>query len=242
LQTRVVGVSVPRKEGVPKLTGQARYIDDLSLPGMIFGATVRSTIARGAIEEIKFGEGIAWHEFTIVTAKDIPGRNVVSLIVDDQPCLADGVVNHPEEPIVLLAHPDRHALAAAVAAVKICYKPSPSIHTIEESERREQIIWGKDNIFKSYRMEKGAVDQAWKDAAWIVEGEYSTGAQEQLYIEPNGVIAQAGDTGGLTIWGSMQCPFYVHKALVALTGLPAESVRVIQAETGGAFGGKEEYP
>ena len=86
------------------------------------------------------------------------------------------------------------------------------------------------------------MDQAWKDAAWIVEGEYSTGAQEQLYIEPNGVIAQAGDTGALTVWGSMQCPFYMHKALVALTGLPTENVRVIQVETGGAFGGKEEYP
>jgi CO/xanthine dehydrogenase Mo-binding subunit len=242
LQTRVVGVSVPRKEGVAKLTGKARYIDDLSMPGMIFGATVRSSIARGAIEDIKFGEGIPWHEFTIVTAKDIPGRNIVALIVDDQPCLADGMVNHPEEPILLLAHPDRHALPAAVAAVKICYKPAPSIHSIEESERRGQIIWGKDNIFKSYRMEKGDVDSAWKNAAWIVEGEYSTGAQEQLYIEPNGVIAQAGATGGLTIWGSMQCPFYVHKAVVALTGLPPESVRVIPAETGGAFGGKEEYP
>jgi CO/xanthine dehydrogenase Mo-binding subunit len=242
LQTRVVGVSVPRKEGPAKITGQARYIDDLSLPGMIYGATVRSSIARGAIEEIKFGERIAWHEFTIVTARDIPGRNVVALIMDDQPCLADGVVNHPEEPILLLAHPDRHALAAAVAAVKIVYKPAPSLHSIEESERRELIIWGKDNIFKSYRMEKGDVDQAWKNAAWIVEGEYSTGAQEQMYIEPNGVIAQAGDAGGLTVWGSMQCPFYVHKALLALTGLPAENVRVIQAETGGAFGGKEEYP
>jgi CO/xanthine dehydrogenase Mo-binding subunit len=154
-----VGVSVPRKEGAAKLTGQARYIDDLSLPGMIFGATVRSTIARGAIEEIKFGEGIPWHEFTIVTAKDIPGRNVVSLIMDDQPCLADGFVNHPEEPILLLAHPDRHALSAAVAAVHITYKPAPSLHTIEESERRELIIWGKDNIFKSYRIEKGDVDR-----------------------------------------------------------------------------------
>jgi CO/xanthine dehydrogenase Mo-binding subunit len=236
-----VGVSVPRKEGPAKITGQARYIDDVSLPGMLFGATVRSTIARGAIEGIRFGEGVPWHEFTIVTAKDIPGRNVVSLIMDDQPCLADGRVNHPEEPILLLAHPDRHALAAAVAAVNITYTPAPSIHSIEESERREIIIWGKDNIFKSYRMEKGNVDQAWKDAAWIVEGEYTTGAQEQLYIEPNGVIAE-GSTSGLTVWGSMQCPFYVHKALVALTGLPAESIRVIQTETGGAFGGKEEYP
>jgi CO/xanthine dehydrogenase Mo-binding subunit len=241
LQTRIVGVSVPRKEGPAKLTGQARYIDDLSLPGMIFGATVRSSIARGAIEEIKFGAGIAWHEFTIVTAKHIPGRNVVSLIMDDQPCLADGFVNHPEEPILLLAHADKHALAAAVAAVEILYKPAQSVHSIEESERCDPVIWGKDNIFKSFLMEKGDVDQAWKDAAWIVEGEYSTGAQEQLYIEPNGVIAQASDDG-LTVWGSMQCPFYVLKALVALTGLPPENIRVIQAETGGAFGGKEEYP
>ena len=70
-----------------------------------------------------------------------------------------------------------------------------------------------------------------------------TGAQEQLYIETNGVIAKAGDTrAGVTVWGSMQCPFYVLKALVALTGLPEESIRVIQTETGGAFGGKEEYP
>jgi len=242
LQTRVVGAPVPRKEGVAKLTGQARYIDDLSLPGMIFGATVRSSIARGAIEEVRFGEGIPWHEFTIVTAKDIPGRNVVALILNDQPCLADGFVNHPEEPILLLAHPDRHVLASAVAAVKITYKASPSVHTIEESERRDVIIWGEDNIFKSFRMEKGDVDQAWKDAAWIVEGEYHTGAQEQLYIEPNGVIAQAGLDGSLTVWGSMQCPFYMHKALVAITGLPPENVRVIQSETGGAFGGKEEYP
>lgn len=242
MQTRVVGAPVPRKEGVAKLTGQARYIDDLSLPGMIFGATVRSSIARGAIEEVRFGEGIPWHEFTIVTAKDIPGRNVVALILNDQPCLADGFVNHPEEPILLLAHPDRHVLASAVAAVKITYKASPSVHTIEESERRDVIIWGEDNIFKSFRMEKGDVDQAWKDAAWIVEGEYHTGAQEQLYIEPNGVIAQAGLDGSLTVWGSMQCPFYMHKALVAITGLPPENVRVIQSETGGAFGGKEEYP
>ena len=246
MQTRIVGTSVPRKEAVAKLTGQARYLDDLSLPGMIFGATVRSSIARGAVEEIKFGEGIAWHEFAIVTAKDIPGRNVVPLIMDDQPCLADGFVNHPEEPILLLAHPDRHLLAKAVAAVQISYKASPSVHSIEESALGNTIIWGKDNIFKSFLMEKGEVDAVWAHAAknggWIVEGEYHTGAQEQLYIEPNGVIAQASDSGALTVWGSMQCPFYMHKALVAVSGLPPENVRVIQAETGGAFGGKEEYP
>jgi CO/xanthine dehydrogenase Mo-binding subunit len=91
-------------------------------------------------------------------------------------------------------------------------------------------------------IDKGNVDEVWKDAAWIVDGEYTTGAQEQLYIENNGVIAQWSNEDGVTVWGSMQCPFYVHKALMALTGLPEDKVRVIQTETGGAFGGKEDYP
>jgi CO/xanthine dehydrogenase Mo-binding subunit len=144
LSQRIVGVSVPRKEGASKVTGKARYVDDLSLPEMLYGATVRSSIARGRITEIRFGDGIPWQEFTIVTARDIPGRNVVSLISDDQPCLADGFVNHPEEPILLLAHPNRHLLPLAVAAVEITYEALRSVHSIEESERQEEIIWGAD--------------------------------------------------------------------------------------------------
>ena len=100
----VVGRSVPRKEGREKVTGKARYIDDLKFPGMLYGATVRSAGPRGRIREIRFGAGIPWHEFTIVRAADIPKANCVSLILDDQPCLADAVVNHPEEPVLLLAH------------------------------------------------------------------------------------------------------------------------------------------
>src|SRR5271156_483876 len=168
----IVGASVTRMEGRAKVTGEARYVDDMVLPDMLHGATVRSRIPRGKIKKLIFGPGFDWNEFVIVTPADIPGKNCIALIEDDQPCLADGLVNHPEEPILLLAHPDRHLLPAAVAAVKICYKPAPSIHSIEESERRELIIWGKDNIFKSFRMEKGDVDRAWKNAAWIVEGEY----------------------------------------------------------------------
>jgi CO/xanthine dehydrogenase Mo-binding subunit len=86
------------------------------------------------------------------------------------------------------------------------------------------------------------VDAVWKEAALIVEGEYFTGAQEQLYIENNGVIASFNPENGITVWGSLQCPYYVHKALMTLCGLPEDKVRVVQMETGGAFGGKEEYP
>ena len=239
---RIVGVSVPRKEGYDKVTGRAQYVDDMTLPGMLYGATVRSQFPRGKIRNITFGPEIAWDEFVVVTASDIPGKNVIALIADDQPCLAEEIVNHPEEPVLLLAHPDRHRLPDAVAAVSIEYDQLPAVFTMEESEARSEIIRGADNIFKSYSIEKGDVDGIWAKADYIVEGEYRTGAQEQLYIENNGMIASYDPQHGITVWGSLQCPYYVHKALTALCKLPPGKVRVVQMETGGAFGGKEEYP
>ena len=107
---------------------------------------------------------------------------------------------------------------------------------------RRKSSWGDDNVFKKFLVDKGNVDDVWSKADFIVEGEYETGAQEQLYIENNGAIAMANADDGVTVWGSMQCPYYVHKALIKLFGLPEEKIRVIQTETGGGFGGKEEYP
>jgi CO/xanthine dehydrogenase Mo-binding subunit len=240
--TNYIGTSAPRKEGRDKVTGRAKYVDDITFPGMIHGTTIRSEIARGRITEIHFGPGIPWNEFTIVTAKDIPGKNCIALIAEDQPCLCEGKINHPEEPIVLLAHPDLHLLEDARRAVRIEVEPLPAVFTIDDSLSRKEVIWGDDNEFKSFLVKRGDVDAACKSADFVVEGEYFTGAQEQLYIEPNGMIAVASPAEGVTVWGSMQCPFYVHKALVALFGLPKEKVRVVQTETGGGFGGKEEYP
>ena len=242
MDSRQIGKSVPRKEGREKVTGSARYVDDLTFPEMIYGATVRSSAARGRILAIRFEDGIPWDEFTIVTAKDIPCKNCVALLTEDQPCLADQVVNHPEEAVVLLAHRDRYLLEEARQAVRIEIEPLPAVFTIEDSLSKKHVIWGEDNIFKAYHVEKGDVDGAWSRADFIVEGEYETGAQEQLYIEPQGMIARASPADGVTVWGSLQCPYYVHKALVRLFGLPKDQVRVVQTETGGGFGGKEEYP
>jgi CO/xanthine dehydrogenase Mo-binding subunit len=241
-KSRIVGAPVPRKEGVDKLLGRARYVDDMERDGMWFGATVRSAIPRGLIRSIRYDRGIDWSEFAIVTAADVPGKNHIQIIFADQPCLADEVVNHCDEAIVLLAHPDKYKLREAVAAVEIEYEPLPPVFTIEESERQDVVVWGADNLIKSFLLEKGDVDSAWVHAAHIVEGEYRTGAQEHLYIENNGMIAEWSDETGVTVWGSLQCPYYVHKSLLAVFDLPEDKVRVIQTETGGAFGGKEDYP
>jgi CO/xanthine dehydrogenase Mo-binding subunit len=238
----LVGKPIPRKEGRKKVTGQALYVDDLSFPGMLHGVTVRSSIPRGRIKNVSFAGEIPWDEFTIVSAKDIPGENYVALILNDQPYLADEVVNHPEEAIVLLAHHDRYLLEEARRHVRIEYEELPAIFSLQESLAKKEIIWGDDNVFKKFLVDKGDVDDAWSKADFIVEGEYHTGAQEQLYIENNGAIAIANPNEGVTVWGSMQCPYYVHKALIKLFGWPEEKIRVIQTETGGGFGGKEEYP
>jgi len=251
---RTIGTSPIRKEGRLKVLGESQYVDDIELKNMWFGATVRSSIARGRIRSIQFPPGIQWEEFTIVTAADIPGENVIVHLAKDHPCLADGRVNHPGEPILLLAHPNRSVLPAAVAAVSIEYEEQPGVFTIEESEAavashdEARIIWGQGesaNTFKTFVMstdDSRDAEDIFASADFIVEGEYRTGAQEHLYIENNGVIAEYSASDGVTVRGSMQCPFYLVHALELVFNLPSEKCRVIQTETGGAFGGKEDFP
>lgn len=262
----IIGTSPIRKEGLAKVTGRAQYVDDITLPGMWYGATVRSSIARGRILSITFDPAIDWSAFTIVTAADIPGENTIIHLTKDHLCLAVDRVNHYAEPILLLAHPDRAVLPAAVAAVHITYAEQPGVFTIEDSEAGaagdpSKLIWQGDdpkhhapNTFKTYLMQKGddplsdaEMEAIFASADYVVEGEYRTGAQEQLYIENNGVIAEVfrapdGTLESVTVSGSMQCPYYLVHALEHVFNLPAEKCRVIQTETGGAFGGKEDFP
>ncbi len=151
------------------------------------------------------------------------------MIDDDQPCLAERLVRHVAEPILVVAHEDRERLLTAdvhvdYAATTANFDPERSTHA-----------------FKQITIEKGTLARGFAAADLVVEGEYRTGHQEQLYIEPNGVIA-VPTRDGIAVYGSMQCPYYVHRALMVALALPADRVRVVQTETGGGFGGKEEYP
>jgi CO/xanthine dehydrogenase Mo-binding subunit len=224
--TTAVGRSVSRKDGIGKATGRARYADDIVMPGMLHGRTVRSTIAHGTVRAIRLDFDTTG--FTIVDYRDIPGRNVVALIDDDQPFLVERRVNHMAEPILLLAHEDKEALLTA--KVHIDYDVAEPVLDPERSPKS----------FKDIHILKGDVDAALARADVVIEGTYRTGHQEHVYIETNGVIAVPQD-GGVAVQGSLQCPFYALKALKSLLG-PDAKVRVIQTETGGGFGGKEEYP
>ena len=226
--SRAVGANVRRKDGDAKVTGAAKYIDDLTFPGMIYGATVRSTIPRGTItgRRVQLPDG-----FVVADHRDIPGPNYVALIDPDQPCLAVDQIRHVAEPILLVGHADKHALIDIQKRVTIEQAAAAPNYDPEKS----------DVCFKKISIDKGQIDRGFRNADCVIDGEYRTAHQEQLYIETNGVIAVPGD-GQMTVYGSLQCPYYVHKALVVLLKLPPERVRVVQTETGGGFGGKEEYP
>lgn len=231
-----VGRDLARPDGPAKVRGEAVYVADLRVPEAWIGGTVRSDVARGTLRALERDPSFDWSRVAFVTAVDIPGENVQALIVDDQPVLAHGAIEHRGEPLALIAAPDVATLEAALAAVRPRIDARPAVFDAETSTK----------VFKSIRIAKGDVDAAFaalpRDAV-VVERTYRTDSQEQLYVEPQGCIAWPADADGtITVKGSLQCPHYVRKALARCFGIEHEKARVVQTETGGGFGGKEEYP
>jgi CO/xanthine dehydrogenase Mo-binding subunit len=230
------GLATPRgplrREGPAKLTGTALYTDDLVFPGAWYGHTIRSTEARARLLEVELDPAFDWSRVVVVTAADIPGPNIVNLIQDDQPILAFGEIRHHAEPVALVAAPDRALLREAAAHVTLRTEPLvPVLDPLASGQ-----------VFAHYELSTGDVAAGFAEASLVIEGEYRVGHQEQLYIENNAMIAVPRDDGGVTVHGSLQCPYYVHKALRRSLLLTDAQAQVIQAETGGGFGGKEEYP
>jgi len=231
---RARGVPPLRREGPAKLTGAAKYADDLVFPGAWFGATIRSTDPHATFDALEVDPNFDWSKVVVVTAADIPGENIVSAIHADQPILVPigGEIQHHAEPLVLIAAPDRATLRAARRATRVVTSRLPATFDPLVSE----------HVFAQYELAAGDPDAAFGAADLILEGEYRVGHQEQLYIENNAMIAVPAEDGGVTVHGSLQCPYYVHSALKVGLGIDDRQARVVQAETGGGFGGKEEYP
>ncbi len=231
---------VRRFDAPEKIMGTARYVDDYFEEEMLFVRIVRSTRPRARIKSIKLPKLPSG--YCVVDKNDVPGENRIKMIFDDWPFFAEDVVNFYGEPILAIAGPDREKVYELSNAVKIEYEDIPPIYTIEESEENKRPpIFGENNLFADYFYEKGDPDGAFRDADQIVEEEFRTGFQEHIYLEPQGMIAKYED-GRITVFGSMQCPYYVKNALIKAFGFPEDRIRVVQTTTGGGFGGKEEYP
>jgi CO/xanthine dehydrogenase Mo-binding subunit len=228
-----------RTDAADKLSGRTRYIRDEKIPGLWFGTTVRCPHARARILNIEFLLDFDWNSVATITARDVP-KNYVAMHTNDMPFLADQIANYLGEPVVVIAAPTRELAERARESVRVTYEPLPANFDMQSAENGDVKIFDDDNVFKRIEIRKGVLDNARAKADAVVEIECATGFQEHLYLEPQGVIA-IPEKDSIVIRGSMQCPYYVRRALDTMFG-GRKHVTVIQAATGGAFGGKEDFP
>jgi CO/xanthine dehydrogenase Mo-binding subunit len=239
---RYSGGDPVRLDAQEKIIGQARYVDDLQPAGALFGATIRTTLPGGRVRSVVRDPDWNWSEFIFVSAPDIPGKNAVKMLEDDQPILVEDQFRHAGEPVILLAHRDRNLLHAALEHIKLeevaCVSP---VFNIDEALASDIPVIPR-NTYTEYLLQKGDLTGGENESEVVIELRAETSAQEQLYIEPQGMLAQLLPDGRIRVEGSMQCPYYVLDAVRQCLGWEKERIQVLQTTTGGAFGGKEDYP
>ena len=218
--------STTKVDFAAKFRGEALFSDDIPFNDALYAKTVRSTIARGKIKSItlpKLPKGYYWFD-----RKDVR-ENVVNIIFSDWPVFADGCVNYLGEGIGIFVGENIEVLNKLCEEVKVEYEEETPIFDLKESY-----------IHKAFS--KGDYEAAEKKAKRVIKRTYETSFQEQAYLENQAIIAYFDENDKLTLTGSMQCPFYIKRAVMRSLGLGDDEVRVIQPAVGGAFGGKEHYP
>ncbi len=238
----VIGVSVPRNDAVQKVTGAPIFADDLTLPNMLYGKLLLSEYPHAEILRIDTGEaekspGVV----AVLTARDIPGRNGFGLLNPNQPVLADKKVLYVGDPVAVVYAETLQQAEEAVKKIKVDYKPLPGVFTPEEALKDDApLLHPQGNILSRTKVRKGNVEEGFKKADVIVEGEYSVPFVEHAYMEPECSLARLEEGGTITLWSSSQGSYAFRDMIAATLDLPPEKVRVIYTPAGGAFGGKEE--
>lgn len=218
--------SVTKVDFKAKFSGEALFSDDIPFKDALVAKTLRSTVARGKIKSIKLPklpEGYYYFDRNDVK------ENVVNIIFSDWPVFADGRVNYIGEGIGIFVGEDIGVLNRLCSETVVEYEEEKPIFDMSESY-----------IHKAFT--KGNYEEAKKKAKKVIRRTYETGFQEQAYLENQAIVAYFDEHDKLTLTGSMQCPFYIKRAVMRSLGLNDDQVRVIQPAVGGAFGGKEHYP
>ncbi len=222
-----ISKSVPKVDHEEKASGKSLYVSDIKMEGMLFGKTVRSIHPKAKIIKVTLPELPSG--YFVVDYKDVPNKNYVKMIFEDWKVFAEDQVNYIGEPILIVVGKNREKIDEIIKKINIEYKVLKPLFEYKKSLIRKQF-------------HKGNVKDVFKRKYKTFEYEYDTGYQEQAYIEPQGFIGYPEDNDKITLIGSIQCPYYVHKAVANTLGCADDLVRIIQPSVGGAFGGKEEYP
>ena len=243
-----VGESVQRLDGVNKANGSARYVDDLHFPEMAHAVLLTAPGPHGKLLGLdlaaaKACEGV----LAVVTAADVQGENQIGAIFPDQPLLVEDRYRFIGDRLAIVVATNRKLALRAAARIGVEHRALPVVTDPEAALLPgAEKIHADGNLIAHQRIRKesrpGDLDATFEGADLIIEGSWQAPYQEHAYIEPNGVVAVPGEGDAMTIWASMQCPWYVQGAIARVLGVPLAAVRVVQTTTGGAFGGKEDYP
>ncbi|MFL0165016.1 xanthine dehydrogenase family protein molybdopterin-binding subunit [Candidatus Clostridium helianthi] len=221
--------SVIKADHKIKVDGSAKYIADIKFKNSLYAKTLRSEKSKAVIKRIFIPE--LKDGYYVVEGKDVPGLNKVKIIQNDMPVFSDKEVNYIGEPILLVLGPDLEEVISILNDIKVEYEEGTPVFDMRDSTES----------FDKYEYEKGNIKDAIKKSIKVIEEEFYTGYQEQAYLETQGLVGDYEDDK-VSVYGTMQCPYYVKGAVVQALGFEEDKVRIVQTTTGGGFGGKEDYP
>ncbi len=239
----IIGQSLTRPDAARKTTGETRFLTDISVENMVHGAPVYSSIPFGEFKTIDLSIAEKVDGFiAFVSAQDVPVENQIGVIIPDQPLFADKTVRYVGDSIGLVIAKTPEAAVAASRLIKVDYVEENPYLSIDESRDATENFIHESNLACQHRVRKGDTDSGFKEADHIFEARFKTPYQEHYYLEPQACIVIPEKDGKIKILGSLQCPFYIQKAVARVFGIATDKILVEQAPTGGAFGGKEDIP
>ncbi len=235
-----IGISVPRRGALERLTGACTFSADYRLENPLTLRAVRSPHAHARVLQVDTAEASGLPGVVrIFTARDIPGKNLTGIINKDRPLLVGDKVRFAGDPVALVAAETEEAAEIAAAAVKVSYELLPAVYDPAAAlGETAPAIHEKGNLLFRRKVVRGDADGAFSSCAAVVEQTYRTSFLEHCYLEPDAGAGWVDPDGTLVIIASTQNPHYDHAEVVALLGVDAGPVRIIQAATGGGFGSK----
>ena len=257
--SKYIGVSVPRVDGVKKVTGAAKYVGDMKWPRMLYAKCVKSPYAHAKIVSIDVSAAKALKGVHDVITGDYYTKRG-GLYLEDKNFLAVNTVKFCGEPVVAIAAETPEIAEAACELVKVEYEPLPVINNPMEGMAKDAVLIHPElhtykvvpifhpqahtNISHHHIIRKGDADAAFKyaeehpDEYYITEHEYHVPHVQHTPIENHIAVAQYEPDGKCTVWASCQSPYAVRQALSATFDIPLNKMRIISPYVGGGFGAK----
>lgn len=237
-----VGKSINRKDALDKLTGAAQYPQDMEMPDMIYGHTVRSKIASGTfvmdVSEAEACEGVV----TILSAKDVTGHNHHGVVFKDHDVFSKGRIHRVGDPIALVVAETEMLAIAAASKIKIEYTELPGVFDPEEAMKPDApcVHEGVPNLIYHYKCRRGDVDKAFEEAHVIIEKTYLTPFADHAFLQLESGLAYMEKDGRVMVKASTQYPHFDRLEVAEAIGYDEEKVIIDNPAVGGSFGGRED--